>query len=76
MLDEGYVFPEEEEAASMLFTLSWVLPVIVAISALVDLLLVFAYQKFFHPWRRILSSNQEPENQEPEVEMAALVSPP
>ena len=76
MLDEGYAFPEEEDAASMLFTLSWVLPVIIAISALVDLLLVFVYQKFFHPWRRILGSNQEPENQEPEVEMAALVSPP
>ena len=76
MLEEGYAFPEEKEAASMLLNLSWVLPVIVAISALVDLLLIFVYQELFHPWRRILGSNQAPENQEPEVEMAVLVSPP
>ena len=73
MLDEGFAFPEEEEAASLLFTLSWVLPVIIAISALVDILLIFVYQKFFHPWRRILDNNQEPESEEPEEEMAALV---
>ena len=60
----------------MLITLSWVLPVIVTISALIDLVLIFVYQELFHPWRRILASNQEPENQEPEVEMATLVSPP
>ena len=76
MLDEGFAFPEEKEAASMLFALSWVLPVIVAISAIFDLLLVFVYQELFHPWRRILSSSQEPENQEAEVEMTSLVSPP
>ena len=74
LLDEGYVFPEEKEATSMLLTLSWVLPVIVAISALVDLLLIFVFQELFHPWRRILVDNQEPENQE--VEMSSLVSHP
>ena len=75
LFDEGYyVFPEEKEATSMLLTLSWVLPVIVAISALVDLLLIFVFQELFHPWRRILVDNQEPENQE--VEMSSLVSHP
>ena len=74
LLDEGYVFPEEKEATSMLLTLSWVLPVIIAISALVDLLLIFVFQELFHPWRRILVDNQEPENQE--VEMSSLVSHP
>ena len=76
MLAEGYAFPEEKEAASMLFTLSWVLPVIVAMSAMFDLLLVFVYQELFHPWRRILSKNQEPENQGSEVEMASFASHP
>ena len=28
---------------------------------------LIVYQEFFHPWRRILAINQQPENQEPEV---------
>ena len=68
LLDQGYAFPEEKQAAGLLLALSWIMPIIVAVSALTDLILVF--QKMFHPWRRILA-----ENQDAEVEMAALVSP-
>ena len=50
----GHVFPEEEAAASLLLTLSWVMPVLAATSALLDLVMVFLFQKFLHPWRRIL----------------------
>ena len=42
-----------------------VLPVIVALSALVDLALVFAFQQWFHPWRRILA--REPVREEIEM---------
>ena len=50
----GHVFPEEESAVNLLFTLSWVMPVLVVTSSLIDLIMVFLYQKFLHPWRRIL----------------------
>ena len=70
LLDQGYAFPEEKQAAGLLLTLSWIMPIIVAVSAFTDLLLIFVYQKMFHPWRRILA-----ENQDAEVEMAPLVSP-
>ena len=65
LLDQGYAFPEEKQAASMLLTFSWIMPIIVAVSAFTDLLLIFVYQKMFHPWRRILAENQD----------AALTSP-
>ena len=70
LLDQGYAFPEEKQAAGLLLTLSRIMPIIVAVSAFTDLLLIFVYQKMFHPWRRILA-----ENQDAEVEMAALMSP-
>ena len=55
----GHVFPEEESAVSLLLTLSWVMPVLVVISSLIDLIMVFLYQRFFHPWRRILQKVRE-----------------
>ena len=55
----GHVFPEEESAVSLLLTLSWVMPVLVVISSLIDLIMVFLYQKFLHPWRRILQKVME-----------------
>merc|ERR1712228_550072 len=57
LLDQGYAFPEEKQAAGLLLTLSRIMPIIVAVSALTDLILVF--QKMFHPWRRILAENQD-----------------
>ena len=45
-------------------------------SSIPSLLLIFVYQEFFHPWKKILANKQEPENQEAKVKMAALVSPP
>ena len=55
----GHVFPEEESAVSLLLTLSWVMPVLVLIFSLIDLIMVFLYQRFFHPWRRILQKVRE-----------------
>ena len=64
-MEDGYAFQEETQAADRLWTLSLVLPVIVALSALVDLALVFAFQQWFHPWRRILA--REPVQEEIEM---------
>ena len=66
ILEDGYAFHEETQAADRLWTLSLVLPLIVALSALVDLALVFAFQQWFHPWRRILAS-REPVREEIEM---------
>ena len=71
VLKEGFAFPEETTAADTLWTLSLVLPVIVALSALVDLALVFIFQEWFHPWRKILVRNQE-ELPGQEIEMAPV----
>ena len=49
-------FKEEQNAFDLLATtsLSWQLPLFMAASALVDLLLVLVYMKWLHPWRDIL----------------------
>ena len=54
-IEAGHVFPEEEEAFDRICFLSWVMPVIVIVSSLIDLGMVFYFQKYLHPWRRILS---------------------
>ena len=55
-LGAGQVFPEEDEAASLLLNLSQQMPIIVVASSVLDLFLVFLFQKFLHPWRRILAA--------------------
>merc|ERR1712013_950886 len=50
------VFPEEDEAARLLLNLSQQMPIIVVASSVLDLFLVFLFQKFLHPWRRILAA--------------------
>ena len=52
----GQVFPEEDEAASLLLNLSQQMPIIVVASSVLDLFLVFLFQKCLHPWRRILAA--------------------
>ena len=70
VLQEGPAFPEETAAADNLWTLSLVLPVIVALSALVDLVLVFIFQKWFHPLREIIVNINNRER--PTIEMASF----
>jgi len=70
VLKEGPAFPEETAAADNLWTLSLVLPVIVALSALVDLVLVFIFQKWFHPLREIIVNINNRER--PTIEMASF----
>merc|ERR1712226_754063 len=48
------VFTQEDEAFLLVIRLSWVLPLALIVFSLVDVLLIWSYIKFFHPWREIL----------------------
>ena len=48
------VFPEEKQAYEKISILSWLLPLIAIIGALVDTILVVVFMKFAHPWKDIL----------------------
>ena len=58
------VLPEEEIAYKWVNQLSWILPIVVIIGALLDMLLVYVYMKFAHPWKYILSFKGENEGGE------------
>ena len=55
------VFDEEEEAYQLVIMLAWILPMVVLLGALLDNILVYAYMRYAHPWRKILFSKQEEE---------------
>ena len=52
-------FQEEDDAYSMVTTLSWILPTAVILSAMLDALLVWIYMKLAHPWKDILFGQEE-----------------
>ena len=58
------VLPEEETAYKWVNQLSWILPIVVITGALLDMLLVYVYMKFAHPWKYILSFKAENEGEE------------
>ena len=58
------VLPEEEIAYKWVNQLSWILPVVIIIGAILDMLLVYVYMKFAHPWKYILSFKAENEGEE------------
>ena len=49
------VFKEETEALDLLTLLSWAMPLMVFSTSILDTLLMLLYQKWLHPWRRILA---------------------
>ena len=49
------VFPEEEEAFTLVSLLMWLLPTIVILGALLDFALFYLFSTKFHPWAGILS---------------------
>ena len=53
------VFPEEEYAHWLVNTLSWSLPLMIVLGAIVDVLLVYIYMRFAHPWKDILFYKNE-----------------
>ena len=44
------VFTEEQQAYDLVMNLSWILPTIVVIGALLDAFFVTVYMEFAHPW--------------------------
>ena len=57
------VLPEEQEAYDLVMKLSWILPTVVLVGALLDAMFVAVYMKFAHPWVGILST-EEPNNEQ------------
>ena len=53
-------FQEENKGCARLIFLSWILPSIVLATTLLDLVLVFIYMRFLHPWRCILDDEVVP----------------
>ena len=47
-------FAKEDEAFDLLTRLSWLLPIFVIVSAILDLVLAFVYLKWLHPWKIVL----------------------
>ena len=60
IIDEVNIFEKEEEAVSLLAMLEWTMPLVIHLASLFDVFLALVYQKYFHPWRRILAP-PEPE---------------
>ena len=58
------IFSEEIFAVERLASISWVLPLAIVASSLVDLFMVVAFQKWFHPWRRIIAKPKVEESGE------------
>ena len=44
------VFTEEQQAYDLVMNLSWILPTMVVIGALLDAFFVTVYMEFAHPW--------------------------
>ena len=53
------VFPEEEHAYWLVNKLSWILPLMIILGAIIDGLLVYIYMRFAHPWKSILFYKDE-----------------
>merc|ERR1712037_348253 len=54
------VFKEETEALELLIQLSWAMPLMVYSTSFLDTLMMVLYQKWLHPWRRILAKEETP----------------
>ena len=53
-LTGGKIFNEEYRALERLALISWAMPVGIVVSSILDLVFVIAFQRWLHPWRRIL----------------------
>ena len=63
------IFEEETFAVQRLASISWVLPLAIVVSSMLDLLIVdlfmvIAFQKWLHPWRRIIAKSNVGESSE------------
>ena len=49
------VFPEEIAAFELITLLSWISPFLLTIFSLLELVMVYVYQKYLHPWACIFA---------------------
>ena len=49
------VFREEIDAFDLITKLSWIIPLLLTIFSLLELVMVFVYQKYLHPWACIFA---------------------
>ena len=54
-------FPEEDQAFQLVTKLSWILPLTLLIASILDTIFVLIFMKFAHPWKGILSSEENTE---------------
>ena len=57
-MDKARIFDEETEALEFFAYIYWVLPLAIVVTSLIDLFMVIAFQKWFHPWRRIIEKSK------------------
>jgi len=55
LTNEAKVFPQEDAAVAFLADISMFFPLVIVATSLIDLFMVVAFQKWFHPWRRIIA---------------------
>ena len=60
-LTGGKIFKEEYRALERLALISWAMPVGVVVTSMMDFVFVIAFQKWLHPWRRILVEKKDQE---------------
>ena len=54
-------FPEEDQAFQLVTKLSWILPLTLLIASILDAIFVLTFMKFAHPWKGIISSEENNE---------------
>ena len=59
LTDEAKVFTQEDAAVEFLADISMFFPLVIVATSLIDLFMVIAFQKWFHPWRRIIAKPKE-----------------
>ena len=62
------VFPEEEHALWLVNYLSWILPLTMVLGAIVDVVLVYIYMRFAHPWKDIILFHKDKKSKTEENE--------
>ena len=58
----GGSFDEEEHAYRLVSKISWILPINVVCGGVFDMIVIFSYMRFAHPWKDILYGEEVSEN--------------
>ena len=69
------VFPEETAAFELITKLSWIIPLLLTIFSLLELVMVYVYQKYLHPWASIFAE-EDLTNTNDQVKLFKIYSEP